>query len=209
MPTVKQYAFYVDSAACTGCKACEIACKDKYDLAVGVSWRRVAEYAGGAWAELSDGTVQPNMFAYYMSIACNHCEKPICLENCPAEAISKRDDGIVLIDDSKCVGCRYCEWVCPYSAPQFNSATGKMTKCTFCHDFLSQGLPTACVAACPSRALDFGDLDVLRQKYGAIANIEPLPDPSITKPSLVVNPNPQAQLTGAGIGAIANPEELR
>lgn len=204
----KQLAFYVDTTACTGCKACQIACKDKWDLPNKIDYRRVAEYTAGTWIKQIDNTYRPNIFAYYVSISCNHCSKPICLEVCPAQAIYKRDDGIVLIDDSKCIGCRYCQWSCPYGGPQFDPEVGKMTKCTFCSDYLDEGRPPACVAACPSRALHFGDLTELQQKYGNISAIEPLPDPSLTEPSLVLKPNRDAQPSGSRTGEIANPEEI-
>jgi anaerobic dimethyl sulfoxide reductase subunit B (iron-sulfur subunit) len=143
-----------------------------------------------------------------VSVACNHCEAPICQEVCPASAIEKRDDGVVLIDESKCIGCRYCEWTCPYAAPQFNEDTGKMTKCTFCSDNLEIGEPPACVAACPSRALDFGELEELHEKYGTLDEIAPLPEASLTKPALVIRPNRNAHPVNSAAGKLANPKEI-
>ncbi len=204
----KQLAFYVDLNLCTGCKACQVACQDKWNLLHGMKWRRVAEYAGGTWIEHDDGSYSQNVFAYYVSVACNHCERPICQEVCPANAIYKRDDGIVLIDDSKCIGCRYCAWACPYAAPDFDEDTGKMTKCTFCSDYIDAGQPPACVAACPSRALNFGELSELRTKYGSENEIAPLPPASLTEPSLVLTPSPKAEQTKTGTGQLANPEEV-
>ncbi|MCG2803599.1 MAG: dimethylsulfoxide reductase subunit B [Cellulomonas sp.] len=203
----KQLGFYFDQTQCTGCKACQIACKDKHDLPVGVSWRRVAEYSGGTWME-KDGAFTPNVFTYYTSISCNHCSDPICVSVCPTTAMNKNADGIVTVDPGKCVGCRYCEWACPYGAPQFDEAKGVMTKCNLCLDNLAKGEPPACVAACPSRALEFGEIDDLRARYGDNAKIEPLPDPSMTHPNLVINPHRDAQTSGAGTGALANPKEV-
>lgn len=204
---IKQYAFYVNPSLCTGCKACQVACKDKSDLPVGVTWRRVVEYAGGTWIKQGN-TYTPNVFAYYTSISCNHCGNPTCRDVCPAQAIEKNAEGIVIIDQSKCIGCRYCEWACPYGAPQFNENTGKMSKCDFCIDYLKEGQPPACVASCPSRALDYGELSELQAKYGSQNAVEPLPDPTLTSPALVVAPHPKAQLTGFGTGKISNPEEI-
>jgi anaerobic dimethyl sulfoxide reductase subunit B (iron-sulfur subunit) len=203
----KQKAFYVNLTACTGCKACQVACKDKWDLPVGVSWRRVAEYVGGNWVQQGN-TYRQNVFAYYVSVACNHCAKPTCMEVCPAQAITKREDGLVLIDADKCIGCRYCAWACPYGAPQFNEALGKMTKCNFCYDYQDAGQVPSCVAACPSRALDFGELSDLQAKYGTLNAVEPLPDPSITQPALVLMAHKDAQLSGTGTGVLANPAEV-
>lgn len=199
--------FSFDQTKCNGCKACQIACKDKHDLPVGVTWRRVAEYSGGTWQEDED-TAVPNVFAYYTSMACNHCENPICVQVCPTTAMTVRDDGTVYVDDEKCVGCRYCEWACPYSAPQFNAETGHMTKCDLCADYREQGQDPACVAACPSRALGWGEIEDLRKEHGTNASVEPLPDPSITRPNLVIIPHRDAQKSGQGTGAIANPKEI-
>jgi anaerobic dimethyl sulfoxide reductase subunit B len=202
-----QMAFYYDQSACTGCKACQIACKDDNDLEVGILWRRVVDVQGGDWIKQGDTWIH-SIVNYSLSIACNHCKEPICMEVCPTEAITKRDDGIVLIDEDKCIGCRYCEWSCPYAAPQYQSDKGKMSKCDFCVDNIDQGLPPACVAACPMRVLDFGELEELKAKYDNVENIYPLPDPSLTEPAIVITPHPQAVL-GADTGAyIANEEEI-
>lgn len=199
--------FYFDQSVCTGCKACQIACKDKHDLPIGVKWRRVVEYTGGSWQEDGD-TMVPNVFTYYTSIACNHCEDPICVKVCPTTAMHRRHDGTVAVDPDKCVGCRYCEWACPYSAPQYNPELGHMTKCDLCADYRSEGRNPACVEACPSRALDWGPIEELRERYGDVDAVEPLPDPSITRPHLVITPHRDAQPTGTGTGAIANPDEI-
>ncbi len=81
-----QYGFFIDSARCTGCKTCELACKDYKNLTPEVSFRRIYEYAGGDWQE-DNGVWQQNVFAYYLSIACNHCEDPACTKVCPSGAM--------------------------------------------------------------------------------------------------------------------------
>jgi anaerobic dimethyl sulfoxide reductase subunit B (iron-sulfur subunit) len=202
-----KYGFFFDQTLCTGCKACEIACIDKHDLPIGVIWRRVAEYSGGTW-QVSGTTATPHIFTYYTSVACNHCEDPVCVKVCPTTAMTKRDDGTVYVDDTKCVGCRYCEWACPYSAPCLNPETGHMTKCDLCYDYRSDGQQPACVAACPSRALQWGPIDDLRAAHGDQAGVAPLPDPSITSPHLVINPHRDAQPWDAATGSINNPEEI-
>ncbi len=204
----KQLAFYVNIAECVGCKACQIACKDKNNLPDGLRWRRVFEYEGGEWVNQNGKLIPNNLFAYFVSAACMHCQDPICLKVCPAEAITKRDDGIVLIDQSKCVGCRYCSWACPYGAPQFNEQAGVMTKCTFCSDLIDQGGHPACVDACPYRALEFGDLEELRAKHGDFNNPAPLPDPSFTKPSVVYTANTKTESSNRATGEIKNIEEV-
>ncbi len=204
----KQLAFYHNSSVCTGCKACVIACKDKNDLPVGMNWRRVVQYEGGSWVpdpRHKELMVPSNVFVYSLSIACNHCQNPLCLQVCPVQAISKRDDGIVLIDKNVCIGCRYCEWACPYGAPQFNEEKGFMTKCDFCQDLQAAGMNPACADACVMRAIEFGELEELRAKYGSQNEIEPLPSNSLTQPALVITPHKDAQPTGSGSGKIADP----
>jgi anaerobic dimethyl sulfoxide reductase subunit B len=204
-----QKAFYFDARSCIGCKACQNACKDKHDLPLGVLWRRVFEYGGGNWLNINGVETPNSVFMYHVSTACQHCENPVCRDVCPAAAITKRADGIVVIDTEKCIGCRYCEWACPYGAPQFNEEAGAMTKCTFCYDLQDQGLNPACVDACVMRCLNFGDIEELRQKYGDLDAIEPLPIGDITNPALVITPHKHAQMSGQGTGQIQNlPEEV-
>lgn len=187
----RQYAFYLDSSACSGCKACQVACMDKHNLPAGVLWRRVYEISGGQWQRQGAGWVN-DAFAYYLSISCNHCEKPICVEVCPTQALIKRLDGIVLIDEQRCIGCQYCSWACPYGALQYDEGQGYMTKCTFCADLLEIGEPPACVAACPVRALDFGEREELEARYDKAIDIFPLPNQALTEPALSITPHQAA-----------------
>jgi anaerobic dimethyl sulfoxide reductase subunit B (iron-sulfur subunit) len=203
-----QLAFHVNIGLCTGCKTCQVACKDKNNLPPGIRWRRVFQYEGGEWIDQNGMLIPSNVFAYFVSAACMHCEEPLCAEVCPSAATSKREDGIVLIDEDKCIGCQYCSWACPYGAPQFNQAKGVMTKCDFCHDLLDRGERPSCVESCPYRALDFGRLDELQAKHGRLADPAPLPDPSITKPSVVYSPNRVTQTSGEATGQMKNLEEL-
>jgi anaerobic dimethyl sulfoxide reductase subunit B (iron-sulfur subunit) len=202
-----QYAFYFDSSSCSGCKACQAACKDKNHLPVGLLWRRVYEVTGGSWVR-SGAAWLNDVFAYNLSIACNHCQRPICVEVCPAGAMIKRSDGIVWVDADKCLGCRYCSWACPYGAPQYDAQAGHMTKCDFCADNLDAGLPPACVAACPLRALDFGELGELEAKYGPTLPVPPLPEAELTQPAIIIKPHKAAVLANRQTSRIANREEI-
>jgi len=203
----KRYGFYLDTSSCTGCKACQIACKDKNDLPVGILWRRVVEIQGGDWLPRGKAWLT-TAFTYFVSAACMHCEMPICVEVCPTKALGQRDDGIVLIDSDRCMGCRYCEMACPYKAPQFNLTQNVMTKCDFCYDLIDTGKSPACVSACQMRVLHFGDIDELRAAHGMVDNLYPLPAPGLTKPALVLTPHPDA-VRGLGSGAkIGNWEEI-
>jgi anaerobic dimethyl sulfoxide reductase subunit B len=223
------YAFTFDASACTGCKACQVACKDKNNLPVGVLWRRVYEVSGGSWQRMGDAWVT-DVFAYNLSIACNHCVHPKCAGVCPTDAFVQREDGIVYIDTSKCIGCGYCSWACPYSAPRYNPELGYMTKCNFCYDDIDAGLAPACVAACPMRVLDFVTIEDGRQmvEYGpssvahppqtegkhqllwktaATEHPFPLPQQSRTEPHLAIQPH--LAMTNSLQKTIANGEEVK
>src|SRR5574340_804268 len=152
------YAFYFDAASCTGCKACQVACKDRNNLPPGVLWRRVVEVSGGHWSTVGQAW-KNTVFAYNLSLACNHCTYPKCTGVCPVDAYTVRQDGIVLLDSSKCMGCGYCAWACPYDAPQYDPSAGIMSKCNLCFDDIDAGLPPACTAACPMRALELGETE--------------------------------------------------
>ena len=202
------YAFTFDASACSGCKACQEACKDKNNLPTGILWRRVVEVNGGEWRQAGKAW-ENSVFAYNLSLACNHCTHPKCAGVCPTDAFSVRPDGIVLLDTSKCMGCGYCNWACPYGAPQYDRTHGVMTKCNFCYDNLDAGIPPTCVAACPLRVLEYGSVeelaDVKKQtnlwQLPGAEHPYPLPKYSRTEPHLAIRPHPamsnqQARLVG-------------
>lgn len=200
---MEQYGFYFDSERCTGCKTCELACKDYKDLGTEVNFRRIYEYTGGQWNQQADGCWHQNIFAYYMSISCNHCADPACTKVCPTGAMHKNADGFVIVNEEICIGCRYCHMACPYDAQK-----GHMTKCDGCYSRVKSGQKPICVDACPLRALDFAPIDELRTKYGTQASIAPLPPADITQPNLVVKPNKYARLSGDTSGFLGNPREV-
>lgn len=186
----KQLGFYIDSARCSGCKACQVSCKDKNNLDVGRKYRRVYEVTGGEFIENGTGGLVNNVFAYTLSISCNHCADPMCVKNCPTTAMHKREgDGIVMVNTDKCVGCGTCAWSCPYGAPQMNPETQQMSKCDFCIDLQLKGEQPVCVATCPLGAIQFGPIDELRKRYGELADVRGLPDSAITHPNLVIHPH--------------------
>ncbi|MGD2154003.1 MAG: dimethyl sulfoxide reductase anchor subunit [Gemmatimonadales bacterium] len=151
-------SFIFDANRCTGCGACRLACSIENRLEPEQSWRRIDTF---------NRTRHPGVPLYHLSLACNHCAEPECMYACPALAYTRNDaSGAVLLDESKCIGCRYCAWACPYDAPVFVSQRGVMTKCTFCHHRLQEGLKPACAALCPTGALDFADLPEAELEYG-------------------------------------------
>ncbi len=200
-------AFLMDTSRCMGCKACMIACKDKHNLPLGLHWRKVIEASGGEWAEQADNVWEQNVFTYYISISCNHCENPSCVEACPTGACNQDEEGIVSIDPDRCVGCGYCRWNCPYTSPQLDTEKKHMTKCDMCRDYLADGREPACVAACPSRALFIGTREELIDTYGE-ASIAPLPNPQITHPSLALISSKDAKPSGSTEVLFANKEEV-
>jgi Fe-S-cluster-containing dehydrogenase component/DMSO reductase anchor subunit len=144
---VRQALFILDLDRCTGCAACVVACNNENPVAENQSWRKVHTF---------NQQRLPAAPVFHLSLACNHCLAPACLAGCPANAYIKDPrTGAVLIDEGKCMGCRYCSWVCPYEAPKFNPATGIMEKCTFCDHRQAEGMAPACVVACPTDALRF------------------------------------------------------
>lgn len=204
------YAFYFDARFCSGCKACQAACKDKNNLPAGVLWRRVIEVSGGGWQR--HGSAWENtVFAYNLSLACNHCIHPKCAGVCPTGAYVLREDGVVFLDSTKCMGCGYCAWACPYGVPQYDPEAGCMTKCDFCIDQLEQGLPPACVAACPMRVLDYGEATAGRgiALWDAPSENHPFPLPAFshTQPHLAVKPHPA--MNSPEKKYVANLEEIR
>lgn len=181
-----QMGFYFDQTRCTGCRACQVACKDWHDVPAGPeNWMRVLYTEKGRF---------PNVFVSYMVSACWHCLSPVCAEACPVDAISKREkDGIVTVDPEICLGkdeCgAKCLKACPYNAPQFGpEENAPMHKCNFCIDRYEQGKVPNCVEACPTRALDAGPLDELQEKYGPCREAEGFKYSKRTKPAVVIKP---------------------
>ena len=208
------YTFSFDARACSGCKACQEACKDRNDLPVGVLWRRVIEVTGGEWQRCGDSW-ENSVFAYSLSLACSHCAYPKCAGVCPVDAFSVRPDGIVLLDSSRCMGCGYCAWACPYGAPQFDPSQRVMTKCNFCFDALEMGQKPACVAACPLRVLDVTTAEEWKsppefQPLWAIPSQKfpfPLPSDTHTQPRLAIHVHPGMESSLQK--NIANREEIQ
>jgi len=167
----------IDLKRCYGCYACVMACKVKNHTPPNVFWARVLKGERG---------VYPNSMRQALPVLCMHCDEPSCVEVCPTGATYKKDDGIVVVEKEKCMGCKSCMMACPYGARysveewdsyfpdglelspyeefakrywEEHSGVGVATKCDFCSDVIKEGKKPACVDACPANARTFGDLD--------------------------------------------------
>ena len=173
-----RYAMAIDLDRCTGCHACTVACKVENNLPNKIWWNRIMT-VGGESLDTPKGTF-PKLKMDFLPINCQHCENPPCTAVCPVNATYKRkEDGIVIQDYAKCIGCRRCITACPYSGVrQFNAkkpeyaievAMGDegvtphkekvVEKCTFCTHRLAKGVEPACIHTCQNLARFFGDLD--------------------------------------------------
>jgi Fe-S-cluster-containing dehydrogenase component/DMSO reductase anchor subunit len=142
----EQYRFHFDMRKCIGCKCCVVACNEQNGNPASINWRRVGELEGGFF---------PHATRAFLSMGCNHCLEPTCLQGCPVDAYSKDAlTGIVSHSADACIGCQYCTWNCSYGVPQYNPERGVVGKCDMCHGRLSLGQTPACVGACPEGAIE-------------------------------------------------------
>lgn len=173
----KQHGFFFTADNCIGCHACEAACAEKNETPAHLAFRSVGYVEGGSY---------PDYQRLNISMACNHCDDPVCLKGCPTRAYTKHAEyGAVLQDPETCFGCGYCTWVCPYNAPQLDPVQGQVSKCNMCVDRLEVGLKPACVSACLGNALDFGVIEnIPENREQAKVSIPGFPNPEITHPNI-------------------------
>ena len=137
---------------CTGCYACQVACKMQNEVALGLAWNKVKIV--GPVGEY------PNMVRYPLHPMCQECVNAPCLEVCPTGATYRDEEtGVILIDSEQCIGCQACMQACPYGQRCYNEQAGVVEKCNLCHDLTAKGELPACVKSCSAGARFYGDLD--------------------------------------------------
>ena len=175
LPSKKKLGLVIDLDTCVGCHACATSCKEWNAGGIAgplTDERPFAKDPQGVWfnrvhsyeLEADAATQQPAQTLHFPR-SCLHCETPACVTVCPTGASYKRaEDGIVLVDEDKCIGCKLCSWACPYGAREYSEVEGVMKKCTLCVDRIYNDKldevdrQPACVQACPTKARHFGDL---------------------------------------------------
>ncbi len=195
-----RWAMVVDLNLCIGCNSCVLACKMGRGTPKGIFLNRVLEQEIGTF---------PKARRIFWPVRCMQCDQPACLEVCPTGATYQREDGIVCVDQDKCVGCRACVLACPYDARALYEKEvtyyedhitpfeahayslhrpGTVMKCDFCADRLDQGLKPYCVQTCLTGALIFGDIDDPESEISRALNENHLPlrlhDELGTEPSI-------------------------
>ena len=150
-PRPVHYAMVIDTRRCIGCHGCSVACKTENDVPLG---------ATRCWVEYVEKGEFPNVTRHFLPRLCNQCSEPQCVDVCPTGATYKREeDGIVVVDADKCIGCKYCVLACPYDARYINPQTGTADKCDFCLHRVLNGVVPSCVNTCQGRARIFGDMN--------------------------------------------------
>jgi formate dehydrogenase iron-sulfur subunit len=167
MTEIKHHAYLFDATRCIDCRACMVACSVENNIEMDKT--RIWVAGLGIMGEF------PNLDRASMVYHCMHCNEPDCLSACPVGAYTKRLDGPVIYDKAKCIGCRYCMNACPFGVPHFDYDKGLIEgafidKCTLCPQRIDIGQEPACVATCPTDALEYGEReDVLKTAHDRIA----------------------------------------
>ena len=153
---MKKYALVIDNESCWGCKTCEVACKQENLAADGIKLITVSEDGPRLMNARLDFVFQVNM--------CRHCDDPPCAEACLEKAITKREDGIVVMEYERCTGCRSCIEACPYDAIAFDWQKNITQKCNLCYQRVDKGLLPACADnVCLAHCIYFGDPEEINQ----------------------------------------------
>ena len=155
MSKSKRLGLIVDQERCIGCEACSVACRIENNSTD--FWIKV-ETQGTSVKDTPVGRF-PDLTLNFLPRLCNHCENPPCVDSCPEDALQKRNDGIVILDQDLCTGCQACLDACPYNIIVFDENNKLAEKCNLCAHRVDKGLEPFCVLCCEAQALHFGDLN--------------------------------------------------
>jgi len=150
---MSQKNLLIDLEYCHGCRACEVACKQEFNIPVGIKWINVVK--------VGPRMVRGKLKMDFVPMRCLHCAKAPCIDACPEKAITKRSDGIVLINPQLCNGCMACFEACPFGVIQLNPSKRVAEMCNLCVHRIDAGLEPACVHHCPAKCMYFGDINDL------------------------------------------------
>lgn len=145
-----RYGMLIDTTKCVQCFACVVACQNQNQLPAKETYIRFEDKEEGQF---------PNVRWATFPIQCHHCDNAPCASVCPTKARATRPDGVVLVDQKRCIGCKYCVAVCPYQANTQSEKHGHIEKCRFCIEEVEKGGKPACLATCLTNCRTFGDLD--------------------------------------------------
>ena len=175
-----QIGFYYDQSRCIGCYNCIAACRSWNELDPEIpDLITVLKQERGSF---------PNLSMTHLFLTCFHCIEPSCVSVCPEQIIIKRlEDGIVVVTDpEQCTSCGLCVEACPYDGPKMvRNGAQAIVKCNLCLDRLEKGRSPACVAACPTEALDVAAMNELNASYGQLRELDGFPDYRATRPSVI------------------------
>ncbi|MFC1821620.1 4Fe-4S dicluster domain-containing protein [Thermodesulfobacteriota bacterium] len=153
---MKRYGLVIDVERCIGCDTCAVACKAEHFIEQGSRLQVLT--VGGAHPDTPAG-VYPNLRMDFFPKTCMHCADAPCIRACPEQAINKREDGIVLVEESECTGCWLCVEECPYGAINVPEDKNIIDKCDLCYERVDEGEVPFCVYCCETNAMHFGDLN--------------------------------------------------
>jgi len=210
--------FFTDTSVCIGCKACEVACKEWNRVPsdglnfLAQSYDNSGELGANTWrhvAFIEQKRPADDGVRWLMSSdVCKHCTSAACLEVCPTGSLFRTEFGTVVVQEDVCNGCGYCVPACPFGVIDQRRDDGRVWKCTMCYDRLKGGLEPACAQACPTKSIQFGELDELRA--GAARRLETLHEAGVTEARLYgADPDDGVGGMGAFFLLLDDPEVYR